>query len=61
MSQMCSTLEGKLQNYENLNKSKANTQENESSSKLLKVLRFLIKLLMSFVQVCYLLNDLKNI
>ena len=59
MSQMCSTLEGKLQHYESLINSKTNTEpdsKNESlSSKLLKVLKFLMKLLMSFVQVCDLL------
>ena len=55
VSQMCSTLEGKLQHYENLINSTTNTEaessKNESFSlKVLKVLKFLMKLLMSFVQ-----------
>ncbi|CAB4007963.1 Hypothetical predicted protein, partial [Paramuricea clavata] len=54
VSQMCFTLERKLQNYENLINTKDSTElhsTNESlSSKLLKVLKFLIKLLISFVQ-----------
>lgn len=54
ISQLCCTLEGKLENYANHLKNQEQTGQSQQgvslSSKLLKVLKFLSKLLINFVQ-----------